>query len=67
MQKTTTVEDVIQTFRAFGPVREAAVASNQRGFGLVRFRNPKCIDAAVYQCRMAEIVVKDVGITVRKL
>lgn len=67
MQKTTTTLDILQTFRAFGPVAEAAVASNQRGFGLVRFKNPRNIEAAVYQCQMSEIVVKDVAITVRQL
>ena len=66
MQKTTTAEDVLMTFRVFGPVEEAAVA-NQRGFGLVRFKNPRNITAAIQQCKMSEIVVKDVAITVRKL
>ena len=67
MQKTTTAADVIKTFRQFGPVDDAAVASNQRGFGFVRFRNPKSIDQAMDQFFNSEVVVKDVAITLRKL
>lgn len=33
MQKTTSSVDVLRTMRNFGPVENAAVASNQRGFG----------------------------------
>ena len=67
MQKTTTTEDVVQTFRAFGPVADAAVASSQRGFGLVRFKTQKAIAEAMQQFRTSEVVVKDVAITLRQL
>ena len=33
MRKTVTAEDLIDAFREFGEIMEAAVASNQRGFG----------------------------------
>ncbi len=33
LRKTSTAEDVIEAFRTFGEIEEAAVASNQRGFG----------------------------------
>lgn len=33
MRKTVTAEDMILAFSEFGDVSEAAVASNQRGFG----------------------------------
>ena len=33
MRKTVRANDVIRTFRRFGPIESAAVASNQRGYG----------------------------------
>ena len=33
MRKTATANDVIRAFRRFGAVEDAAVASNERGFG----------------------------------
>ena len=33
MRKTVTAEDMIDAFSEFGEISEAAVASNQRGFG----------------------------------
>lgn len=36
MRKTVTTADMIDVFSEFGHVTEAAVASNQRGFGMFR-------------------------------
>lgn len=33
MRKTVKANDVIRAFRSFGPIEDAAVAANQRGFG----------------------------------
>lgn len=33
MRKTVTKADVVEAFREFGEIDDAAVASNQRGFG----------------------------------
>ena len=33
MRKTVRANDVIRAFRRFGPIEDAAVAANQRGFG----------------------------------
>jgi len=33
MRKTVTAEDMLEAFAEFGEISEAAVASNQRGFG----------------------------------
>lgn len=67
MQKTTTVADLKRTFRQFGPIQDAAVATNQRGFGIIRFANSNAANVAMRRFRSSEIVVKDVAITLKVL
>lgn len=67
MRKTVTSRDVIQAFRKFGPIEEAAVSANQRGFGLVRFRHEKSVEAVMRKFRVGEIVVQDVAVQVKIL
>jgi hypothetical protein len=40
MRKTVTAGDMIDAFSEFGEISEAAVASNQRGFGAYGFERP---------------------------
>ena len=42
MRKTVRANDVIRTFRRFGPIDDAAVASNQKGFGKCPGRQTWC-------------------------
>jgi len=62
MRKTVRANDVIRTFRKFGAIEDAAVASNQRGFGIVRFRTLKTVDQVMMRFRTSEIVVQDVAV-----
>lgn len=38
MRKTVTADDLVEAFAEFGDISEAAVASNQRGFGKFNMR-----------------------------
>jgi len=67
MRKMVTAADVIEAFREFGEIDDAAVASNQRGFGLVRFKNQKSVDRAMRKFLIEEIVVQDVAVQVKVL
>ncbi|CAB9501929.1 expressed unknown protein [Seminavis robusta] len=67
MRKTVRANDVLRAFRRFGHIDDAAVASNQRGFGVVRFRSPKAADDAHSKFKTGEIVVQDVAVQVRVL
>jgi len=67
MQKTTTVGDVVDSFCRFGPIDETAVATNQRGFGILRFKTANAVTKTMQRFRSSEIVVKDVAITLKML
>ena len=67
MQKTTTIDDLKKTFRRFGPIQDAAVATSQRGFGIIRFANQNAATVAMNKFRSSEIVVKEVAITLKVL
>lgn len=64
MRKAAEVEDLIEAFETFGAVREAAVAPNESGFGLVRYASHKGVSRAMEQFRMGEIIVQDVAVRV---
>lgn len=67
MRKTVTAGDMIDAFSEFGEISEAAVASNQRGFGILRFQANKSVDLAMKRFRTEEIVVQDVAVQVKVL
>jgi len=67
MRKTVTATHMMKELREFGDIDTAAVASGQRGFGIVRFRNPKMVEEAMRKYRTAEIVVQDVAIQMKVL
>ncbi|CAB9501931.1 expressed unknown protein [Seminavis robusta] len=67
MHKATTTADIIRVLKKFGNIESAAVASNQRGFGIVRFKNQKSSMAAMEQHDTDEVVVKNVGVTMKLL
>jgi len=67
MRKTVASDDMIRALREFGDIDTAAVASGERGFGIVRFRHPKSADRAMRRYRNAEIVVQDVAVQFKVL
>eukprot|EP00934_Nitzschia_sp_Nitz4_P005545 Nitzschia sp. Nitz4//scaffold12_size214221//17281//19367//NITZ4_001477-RA/size214221-augustus-gene-0.20-mRNA-1//-1//CDS//3329534951//5535//frame0 len=67
MRKTVSADDMLSAFIEFGEITDAAVASNQRGFGILRFKSKKSVELAMDRYRNAEIVVQDVAVQVRVL
>lgn len=67
LRKNVTKSDLELTFREFGEIDEAAVASNSRGFGIVRFVSRTSTQETMKKFRLGEIVVQDVAVTVRVL
>jgi hypothetical protein len=67
MRKKATRKDMVEAFKEFGEIEDAAVSSNARGFGIVRYRSPKSVQRAMDRFRTGEIVVQDVAIMIRVL
>mmetsp|Transcript_30148 Transcript_30148/g.66295 ORF Transcript_30148/g.66295 Transcript_30148/m.66295 type:complete len:1079 (+) Transcript_30148:95-3331(+) len=67
MRKMVEGDDVIDAFKEFGEIEDAAVSPNARGFGLVRFVSPKSVLRALDKFRKEEIVVQDVAVMIRVL
>lgn len=67
MRKMVEGDDVIEAFKEFGEIEDAAVSPNARGFGLVRFVSPKSVLRALDKFRKEEIVVQDVAVMIRVL
>jgi len=67
MRKTVAASQIVNVLDEFGDIDTAAVASGERGFGLVRFRHPKSVERAMRRYRNAEIVVEDVAVQLRVL
>lgn len=67
MRKTVKFDHMVAAFSEFGPIDSAAIASGERGFGFVRFRNPKSAERALHRYRRAEIVVEDVAVQLKPI
>mmetsp|Transcript_14099 Transcript_14099/g.21632 ORF Transcript_14099/g.21632 Transcript_14099/m.21632 type:complete len:1255 (+) Transcript_14099:131-3895(+) len=67
MPKTTDTDHLINVFKEYGEISDAAMASKMRGFGLVRYRWSKSVKQVMETHRNDEIVVQDVAVTVRVL
>jgi len=67
LRKMVKRQDLIDSFSEFGELEDAAVASNSRGFGLVRYRSVKSVQRAIERFKRGEIVVQDVAVMVKKL
>lgn len=67
MRKTVTSKQLNESLSEFGQIEVAAVASCNRGFGIVRFRHPKSLDRAMRRYRHGEVVVQDVGVQMKVL
>jgi len=67
MIKSVSRDDVIEAFKKFGEIDNAAVSSEKRGFGVVRFTSKIYAHRALKLYRTGEIVVRDVAVSVRLL
>jgi len=67
MRKMVQRDDVINSFKDFGEIQDAAVSPNARGFGLVRFKSSKSVQRAMARFRTEEIVVQDVAVMIKVL
>ena len=65
MRKNATAKDIVDTFSVFGNVTTAAVAPGERGYGILRFKNPDYVDRAMKKFRKEEVVVQDVGVQLK--
>ena len=71
MRKTTDVDrgqnDILAAFERFGPIEQAAIAPNNRGFGFVRFSKPKSVQRALEKYRVGEIEIQNVSVSIKTL
>ncbi|KAI2506600.1 hypothetical protein MHU86_7810 [Fragilaria crotonensis] len=67
LRKNVTTAHLESAFREFGDLDEVAIASDARGFGLVRFLSPQSALRTMSAFREGEIVVQDVGVMVKVL
>jgi hypothetical protein len=58
---------IVGVLDQFGDIDTAAVASGERGFAIVRFRNSFSVEKALRQYRDDEIVIEDVAIQMKVL
>ncbi len=62
MRKKASVTDMRRTFGVFGDVTVAAIAPNERGFGIIRFKNNNAVNRLMGKYRTEDIVVEDVAV-----
>lgn len=67
MRKTGDAHHMMSVLREFGDIDVAAVASRQKGFGIVRFRHPKSVDKVMRRYRSGEIEIQEVAVQVKAL
>ena len=67
MRKTAAASHMIAVLQDFGEIDVAAVASRQKGFGIVRFRHPKHVEKVMRRYRSGEIVIQDVAVQIKAL
>jgi len=71
MRKTTDVDRgqhvILAAFERFGPIEQAAISPNNRGFGFVRFSKPKSVQRALEKYRVAEIEIQNVSVSIKTL
>lgn len=65
MRKKADAQDIVEAFSEFGNVSAAAVAPNERGYGILRFKNNEAVDRAMKKFRKEEVVVQDVGVQLK--
>ena len=62
MRKKATQTDMRRTFSVFGDIAIAAVAPNESGFGIIRFKSNNAVKRVMGKFRSEEIVVDDVAV-----
>jgi len=65
MRKSTTEDDIRNTFSAFGDIALAAVAPMQKGYGILRFTSDVAVERVMNRFRIEEIVLDDVAVQLR--
>ena len=65
IRKKATERDIREAFSVFGDIAIAAVAPNQRGFGILRYKSDDAVDRAMNKFRTEEIVVEDVAVQLK--
>lgn len=58
---------IVKAFRSFGKIEEAAIAPNNRGFGIVRFVKEESLERALQKYRDSEIEIQDVSVNIRAI
>ncbi|EJK54115.1 hypothetical protein THAOC_26325 [Thalassiosira oceanica] len=71
MRKTNDLEQghkyIIKAFKPFGKIEEAAISTNNRGFGFVSFFNPESVQKALKKFREYSIDIQDVSVSIKAL
>lgn len=67
MRKGSEASHLMAVLKDFGEMDAVAVASGQRGFAIVRYRNSKAVDRVMLQYRSGEIVIQDVAVQMKAL
>jgi len=62
MRKKASEAEMRRTFGVFGDVTVAAIAPNERGFGIIRFKNNNAVIRLMGKYRTEDIVVEDVAV-----
>lgn len=65
MRKKADAQDIVEAFSEFGNVSAAAVAPNERGYGILRFKDNAAVDRAMKKFRNDQVVVQDVGVQLK--
>lgn len=65
MRKKATEKDTREAFSIFGDVSTAAVAPNERGFGILRYTSNNAVNQVMEKFRKEEVVVEDVAVQLR--
>jgi len=65
MRKKATEKDIREAFSIFGDVSTAAVAPNERGFGILRYTSNNAVNQVMEKFRKEEVVVEDVAVQLR--
>lgn len=58
---------ILKAFKAFGKIKEAAIAPNNRGFGFVRFASAESVQRALKKYKEFEIEIQDVSVSIKTL
>jgi len=67
MMKTGRLETMRAALGIYGDIDTAALASRERGFGILRYRSSKSADRAMRRYRKGEVVIENVAVQIKVL